>query len=238
MDNFYCAYPELKNKSLKWATHDSLKLFNYHKSNKKTAKLLKSLGWHENSIEYKFNSNGFRSEEFDSEGNSIVFLGCSHILGTGLDLPSTAAHIVSKQLGYKCFNLGLNGGCSDTCFRFAYYWLPKLKPKITVLMQPQKERFELFHFDKLIQMLGNDMPKPYTSFYKSWLSVDLNSELNYQKNLLAIKNICDTNNIKFVHVNNIFANNKIATARDLAHAGREPNKLKAQEILNIINKKY
>ena len=76
----HSAYPDLKNKTVSWLPMDTKELFLKHQNNKDTRKKLKELNWTEDSIEYKFNSQGFRSDDFNSKGESIVFLGCSHTI--------------------------------------------------------------------------------------------------------------------------------------------------------------
>ena len=244
----YSAYSHFKNKTVSWLPMDTNELFLKHQRNKHTRKKLKDLNWTENSIEYKFNSYGFRSDDFNSNGESIVFLGCSHTIGIGINFEDTASYIVSRQLGYNCFNLGMGGGSNDTCFRFAYHWIEKLSPKIVVLIAPSIYRFEIADDRRSyngFEILKASSPilKEYRLFYRKWIDNDDNSYFNFHKNVLAIKKICDMNDAKFVCTDCAFDFStwpvfSLATmgneARDLAHAGRVPNRKKANEILNLI----
>jgi hypothetical protein len=243
--NRYTAYPHLKNKTVSWLPMDTNELFLKHQRNKHTRKKLKELNWTEDSIEYKFNSQGFRSDNFDSKGDSIVFLGCSHTIGIGINFEDTASYIVSRQLGYNCFNLGLGGGSNDTCFRFAYHWIEKLSPKIVVLIAPSIYRFEIADdrrsYKNGFEILKASSPilKEYRLFYRQWIDNDDNSYFNFHKNVLAINKICDMNGAKFVctdfdQVDPRTFSDSDNFARDLAHAGRLPNREKANEILNLI----
>jgi len=59
----------------------------------------------------------------------------------------TFAHIISKRLDLKNYNLAVEGGSSDTCYRLARHWIPELKPTIVVYRPPIKYRCE-FKFSK------------------------------------------------------------------------------------------
>ena len=286
------AYNHLKNQTVSWLPMDTKEVFLEHQSNDDTRKALKKLNWTEDNVKYKFNSQGFRSDDFNSKGDSIVWLGCSHTLGIGINFEDTASYIVSRQLGYNCFNLGLAGGSNDTCFRFAYHWIEKLHPKIVVIMAPSIYRFEIAYnsisgtdapsdvrvadcknvddadakllftnkrASKLLYKnlnpvnipsygqaygwgLTRPIPKEFESFYEIWISEHQNSHFNFHKNILAIEQICNKNDAKFVYTNSEFqcrpwpfVAKKSLYARDLAHAGKIPNQLKSEEILDLIN---
>ena len=255
--NRYTAYPHLKNKTVSWLPMDTNELFLKHQRNKHTRKALKKLNWTEDNVKYKFNSQGFRSDDFNSKGDSIVFLGCSHAIGIGINFEETASYIVSRQLGYNCFNLGMGGGSNDTCFRFAYHWIEKLNPKIVVLIAPTIYRFEIADDRRSyngfeILAAHSQLLNEYRLFYRQWIDNEDNSYFNFHKNVLAIKKICDMNGAKFVCTDCTFSDSdhvswwptppgvaavpaaRGGTARDLAHAGRLPNREKANEILNLI----
>ena len=157
------------------------------------------------------------------------------------------AYHVSKSLSLKCYNLGLGGGSIDACFRFAYHWIPKLKPDIVVLIQPDSARIEWYHKTKhfshwvsLIPFSYKRWPN-YLNFYESWTSANINMKLHTESNTLAIKQICNNNNAKFLN----FFNGDILhqagdpykkdLARDLQHPGVKTNKKAARIILDAID---
>jgi len=238
-------YIKYANKELKWLDHstDDKKTYIYnmkHQYNK-----MIELGWDNQSVTYKFNSYGFRADEFNIYDNGIMFIGCSHTMGTGIPYNSTWANIVATKLGLMNWNIGQGGGSMDTCFRLGSYWIPKLKPKIIVLLIPEKTRIEL------ITKKQNNTYEPIAigtwstnflnsgSFYNKWIANDINAEQNNLKNKLAIKYIADKCNIKFISESYIeFFDNiepKICDARDLIHKGISANHLWSDVILNKIN---
>ena len=64
----YSRYSALSrpSKPTNWLTDDTEALFDKHQSNKATKLQLKKLGWTKDSIQYKFNEHGFRSDSFSS----------------------------------------------------------------------------------------------------------------------------------------------------------------------------
>jgi len=229
-------YPNLISTSVSWLPMDSEELFDYNYKNNR--KKIEKYNWTKNSITYKFNKFGFRSDEF-GEGDSIVFLGCSFTIGIGVPANVHFSNLVATELNLNCYNLGIGGGSNDCCFRLAYYWLAKLKPKICVYVEPEDTRFEIkceieekYQFGNYnVQDIGS-LQSPLKEFYPYWLYNDANSFLKKQKNLLGIQKLCDNNSIKFIHTDNKFV--EIDYARDLVHPGIKSNANKAQKILNKI----
>ena len=70
------------NKELLFFSTDTEKLFEYNIKNHNDQ--MCEFGWDSAKFTYKFNSEGFRSEEFKSD--SILFLGCSITQGIGMPI--------------------------------------------------------------------------------------------------------------------------------------------------------
>jgi hypothetical protein len=210
-------YEKYANQELNWLPMDTESLYNENLKNKYN--LLQKYNWINNPFTYKFNSSGFRSDEFDESEPSIVFLGCSITVGIGIPYKTTWSKIVSNKLNLKCYNLGVGGSSNDTAFRHAYTWLGKLKPSICVFCQTFNDRMEIWKGTDVVFNVAETHPYFYLS---TWQSNPLNKTLLAEKNLLAIKQICNQYNIKFVHadVQDIELD---ASARDLAHPGIESN---------------
>ena len=94
-------------------------------------------------ITYTFNSYGFRSDEFEEDNDSIIFLGCSHTMGVGLPSNRVWCHLVASSLGLRYFNLGIGAGSLDSAFRVFSEWYPIIKPKYVFLQKP-RPRAEIF----------------------------------------------------------------------------------------------
>ena len=250
----------------KWLNPDSEELFDEHMSRDSTRKKLKELGWTKDSITYKINKYGFRSDDLtysDDTSDSIVFLGCSITVGIGVPWENTFSKIISDTLKLKCFNLGIGGGSMDSCFRYAYYWLEKLKPKIVVLLEPNKYRKEIkFYTSDNILCYQNLLPhlkfknenplsvpfectsqkelgikEEYEHFYRDWILEDQNAELLREKNLLAIKYLSDKINSKFVSltIEEALANEENDYGRDLKHSGINHHKHISKMMLEKIS---
>ena len=249
----YSAYPNLANQTLDWLPADTKQKYESSKKNPKSNKILISHGWTDKSITYKFNSYGFRCEEFVNK-DSIVSLGCSHTIGIGIPYEKTFSYIVSKRLGYKNYNLALGAGSNDSCYRIGSYWIPKLKPKAVIYMIPSKLRFEYIDFQnqKVINLLPNHMThstssdirdkiiKRYRDFF---IMNQENVNLLRSKNVKAIQQLCQENNIKFIQLdsNEYFSRKILARkgsnlqydfGRDLSHRGPKTNEFVANEIIS------
>jgi hypothetical protein len=196
---------------------------------------LAKFGWIDNKVSYTFNEHGFRCPSFEDKP-SIMFLGCSHTMGIGINIEDTWAHLTSKELKLHCINLSQGGGANDTAFRLGSHWIPRLKPKIVFLLQPDSSRLEIISSDDDIQFLmtGLEPPKRWKRWYYDWISSDSNKLLNLQKNTLALAQICRSNGIKFLHISadELLECDK---ARDLAHVGAMSNRHFVGSVLSLIH---
>ena len=77
-------------------------------------------------------------------------------------------------------------------------------------------------------------PGYYSGFYKTWLSVDTNSQLNAEKNTLALAQVSQLNGCKFVPVK-LSNLEGLDRARDLAHYGVNSNLDLASSVLTLID---
>lgn len=260
-----------------WIVSDTEELYQENFSDPAYRKQLEEYGWNDTSITYKFNSEGFRSDEFNlnSERDSVVFLGCSFTMGVGIPFEDSWTYRVSRELNLRCYNLGVGGTSADGCFRLARHWIPILKPKYVCLLTPALGRMELldetdihgflpmrlvplemreklYRATKIIKNSGKKDSHSYVesnTFYETWITNEINTVLNREKNQLAIQQICEKNNVCFFQLTTeetgpIFNpkgfNKKSLTekARDLIHPGREWNKQLSEKFLGMIQEKY
>lgn len=203
--------------------------------------------WKAFDITYSINPYGFRSPNFELDTDCIVSLGCSHTFGVGLPVEKTFTQIVADHFGLINYNLGVEGGSPDTCYRLGSHWIPKLKPKFVVYRPPSKHRFE-------IKMQGNGevfwhrfLPSGkdnvvvaqsnFGSYYEQYLDNDSNSDLNYQKNLDALANVCSDSGATLVVLEDddwTPTDGIMSRARDLQHGGVEQNKYWATKVINAV----
>jgi len=219
--NYNSHYKKYANQSLDWLTMDTQIL--YEKHLKLNYSMLLKNNWIDyKSFTYKFNSHGFRCNEFN-DSPTIMFIGCSNTCGVGLPIETIWPELVSKNLNMQCANLGQAGGSNDTAFRLCHGWIDKIQPKIVVLLNPPGVRLEIVTNKHNIRHLnpqwGNDL-EDYP-FLKEWCMDNNNNYFNILKNTLAIENVCKSKNIKFVcfTLKEWWSIRKPDLARDLTHAG-------------------
>jgi hypothetical protein len=226
------------NKTYQWWPSDTEESFNRMMQIPEHRAYFQSKGWDQpETITYKINSNGFRSEEFNPADDNLVALGCSFTMGIGLPLADLWPTILSQALNLKACNFGYGGASSDQCFRLAEYWIPFLKPKLVVLLNPPRGRLEIVvneitgATDTIMPM--NDHPD---AFVKKWLSIDENQQLNNRKNSLAIEAICNRLSIPFLSYEADMwmsrSREEAEYARDYLHAGPKGHKSFTEKILD------
>lgn len=234
-DNF-SAYPNLKGQTVEWISDDAEHMYDLNLKNH-SEKLL-STGISRSDVTYQINSNGFRSNEFVT-GNWLAAVGCSFTFGVGVPVEHTWSRIIADRLGLECANLGKPGGSPDTCFRMCHYWLPILKPKFLIYLEPPPARFELLNnhvkVDKDCGLYYSNVStvneKKY-NLYIQWSRNFLNFELNYRKNKLAIQAMCDSLDIQMFSYN-VYKDLEVdGLARDLRHSGINANLAFANKVYN------
>jgi hypothetical protein len=227
----------VKGLVLSWKDSDSQWEFEKNCKDPAKQKLLEQLGWLEpNCISYKFNSFGFRDEEFDSRPCGIA-LGCSFTEGTGLPEHTVWPRVLSKMTGTHTWNLGVGGSSIDTTFRLLDYWLTKLSPKFVTLCTPPDGRVEVFDRDEPLTLMPgiNSILEPFNAFFKVWASSDTNAMISKQKNLLAMQQLCNQANIPLVYLDYTSMITH-GDARDLAHFGVNSHANFAEQIYNLLPK--
>lgn len=228
--------------TLKWLPTDTEESFQRLVQNEEYREYFRSKGWLEpDAITYRINSAGFRSEELDPQAASVVSLGCSYSVGTGLPEETTWPALVSSALGLKNYNLAWAGTSADTCFMQAEYWLPVLQPKLVVMAAPPKHRFDLIT-EKANYPHDTYMPNSeiggsdQDGFIKTWFLNDRNADLNNARNRLAVEGLCAKLGIRCLTYNahDWFAKSReeVEYARDRMHAGPRGHQLFAERILN------
>ena len=219
------------NQTLDWTAGDSK--ISYEKNLKENYQLLETHNWIDKSFTYKFNSHGFRCEEF-TDAPSVMFLGCSFTFGVGIPIDNIWPELVSNKLNMHCANLGQPGGANDTTFRLCHGWIDIIKPQLVILLNPPGIRIEMID-DQVMRLINpaRNNVEAYKMFYKDWCRDENNNYFNKLKNTLAIENLCKTRNIKFVSFDNEENSpfKKLDLARDLYHYGIQSNQNFADHVL-------
>lgn len=225
-------------RTYQWWPTDTEARFNEMMQNPIHRVYFQEKGWDQpETITYKLNSDGFRSEEFDPAADNLVALGCSFTMGIGLPYKDLWPSLLAHALNLKACNFGWGGASADQCFRLAEYWIPQLKPKLVVLLNPPRGRLEVI----INETTGETecimpMDSHTDAFVKKWLSVDENQRLNNLKNSLAIESICNRLSIPFLSYEaDVWmsrSREEAEYARDYMHAGPRGHATFAERILN------
>jgi hypothetical protein len=235
MKNIYFDSPLINyaNKTYSWFSTDTIEQYSYNIKNRRND--LIKFEWLNKQISYSINSLGFRGPEFN-QAESIIFLGCSHTLGIGLKYEDTWPCLVSSSLNLQCINLATNGSSNDTAFRMAFHYVPEFKPKIVMLLSPAETRLEVIENNKSHRLTVHDDQLPFLGkwkkFYQSWVSNNTNTFLNREKNILAIREICKQNSVKFLYLKDTDIE-PLDLARDLKHFGKISNINLKEKFLNL-----
>ncbi len=230
-------YSSVAGQTRYWDTSDSESAYLKNIQCPKKQKQLQDLGYVDVKIEYKFNQDGFRTPELNQPFDIVCF-GCSFTMGTGVHTWDTWPGQLQKLSGMTVANLGHAGSSNDTAFRFANYYLSRLKPQYAVWLQTDNHRLELLndHIPLSQNIIASDSNKWYASdnFIKTWFSSSSNQVLNFQKNTLAFKQLCNELNIQYLilpssQIHKI-SHAQSDCARDLLHPGKKSYELLAYHV--------
>jgi hypothetical protein len=217
-------YSFLANSTVYWDTTDSEETYLKNIQDPTTCQQLQDLGFLNTEIRYQFNSHGFRTVEFDQPVDIACF-GCSFTMGTGVPESDTWPNQLQKLSGLSVANLGHAGSSNDTAFRFANYYLGRLKPQYAVWLQTDNHRLELLddYVPQSQNIMASDLDSLFANdyFVKTWFSSSSNQLLNCQKNTLAFKQLCNELDIQHLILTRQQISNKIDRARDLRHPGKK-----------------
>lgn len=186
-------------------------------------------------ITYDYNENGHRCKnisEIDLD-NYILFSGCSHTEGTGLELEKTFPYLVSNTLGMDYYNLSLGGSGIDAMTYNLVTWINTVKkpPKAVVIVWTYEARFLSMHDDDNVEL--HQVAGPYTD---SSRFMTLGQQIGYfasKKELSKrMTRLCysDSNVIDM----DVMDHQKFDLARDLMHSGDMSNKVMAKKIVDKI----
>lgn len=230
--------------TIKWLAPDSEENYKKHLKDDEHKQLLEIFGWIDADIDYTFNSEGFRTAEFDPRPNWMA-LGCSFTQGTGVNEADRWTDVISDQLGVHCWNLGVAGAAGDTCYRIAKHYIPKLLPRFVVYLEPRYNRTELFSSMQDAPLVLNwayDHTHWSGPYVKELILHEENLTLAGEKNREAIRSICLQHNIPLIvyqpdaYVSLVEDKKQHDLGRDLLHPGRLNNQAFAQVVAKDIEK--
>jgi hypothetical protein len=235
-------YTKKAGRVFEWDTSDSQQAYLKNLTDPKLKQRLTELGFVDRPIEYKFNSHGFRTEEFENQIDAVCF-GCSFTMGTGVHAIDTWPSQLAQLTGLRTTNLGHAGSSNDTVFRFAEHYLKSLRPKYAIWLQTDMHRIELIDQANSVTLniLASDTTNPCANDYytKIWFASDINHQLNYNKNTRAFRHLCQELQIKSIilHRDQVPSHGLFpySSARDLTHPGARDYQQLATQIAGLLN---
>ena len=144
-----------RNIHLKYHGHDSIDKYNINSD------ILKNTNWRWliDEIDYNFNNHGFRcdfdfADDFDFS-NYVVFVGCSHIEGLGVDVNGTIPALFESITNQPVINMGMGGASNEVIFQNIIWLLSrKHRPKRIVVCWTSLYRDLWFHKDMSTEFLN------------------------------------------------------------------------------------
>lgn len=224
------------NQTTYWSGSDNIIRWQRNMKDPENYQFLKDRGWDTKfSIQYQFNSHGFRCAEFNNTPVYIA-LGCSFTEGVGTPVEDTWPWLLSKKLQQPVLNLGVGGSSLDTCFRLLEYYIDKLNIMGVFVLEPPPDRFEIFNRTTPITILpSTQLTGDLKIIHRYWAAGKDNTNYNIKKNRLAISALCT--NIKLVNLESdkLYTSFQIDMARDLMHFARLTNQSITDKFFNQFN---
>lgn len=148
---------------------------------------------------FRYNSYGYRTNEFDDSTMSpyVLCCGCSLTEGHGLHYEQTWPYKFSENLNINLVNLAKGGSNSDFVAQNVYNWLKSdyRKPKLIVLQWPNPYRILSWNDNKFEFVMNSSNHNLQNFLVKHH---DFNFWHNWSRNILWINNIIDIPVINFV----------------------------------------
>ena len=229
---------QYRDQLLSWVEYDTEAGYQKNISESPSRKLMIANGWFDTPVEYAFNSEGFRSAEFDTAG--ILVIGCNYTFGTGLPIENIYHTYIGNELQIPINNLGVINASNGLMFRLAHHYIPKIMPCMVILQQTHADRLEVLNqFDQSMvydpadtnDVLGREI-------FANWWFSKSNGMLDKQRNFMAIKGICHDVAVPLITIDiEDFRNPVNGFARNLTDPGPMSHQAVAEKVLNIIKNK-
>lgn len=197
-------------------------------------------------ITYKNNAYGHRCKnisEIDFD-NYVLFSGCSHTQGEGLELEKTYPYLVSDALGTDYYNLGIPGTGIDVIEFNLISWFRSVakKPKLVVIQWTDHSRYSaLYPGHTRFMQNGSWTTSPNA---KEFLYTAEDSGFFNARKLITRKLLHEIIDVPIYEVqfnnHSIYANDAIWVksvdfARDMCHAGVVSHQTTAEQLLAVIH---
>lgn len=184
-------------------------------------------------ISYNYNLFGHRCkniEDIDLD-NYLLFTGCSHTEGVGLELEKTFPYLISNELGIDYYNLAIGGTGIDIMTYNLMIWLHTIKklPKALIIVWPEAARFSLKNERDFFLVNPSVTDENLLNFL---VLGDLIGYFESSKYLCEnLINTCYSNYSKLININSRSIE-WLDLARDQSHAGILSNEKLARVIID------
>ena len=233
------------NKILKWYPSDDkpkyMENVKYHKEQ------LDELEWDQNSIEYQFDSHGFRNDlTFNTVEEYNLVLGCSHSFGIGVCNNEIWFNYLKDFIDGPFYNGSIAGCSPHACLRTLKGLRQEgMKVKRVFMFIPDSSRYEIYNDEP--RWNAWDTVAWWTDHAKHVGKYLLNEnflKLHYDNVLESIELICNTNKIEYVlhptdgrdELDMMISNDR--KGRDLLHPGIDAHKQIGQFFYDRYSEKY
>lgn len=186
--------------------------------------------YHTKKFTYKFNDLGHRTKrlsELDFD-NYVLYVGCSHTMGVGLEEETIYPHLLSKELGMDYYNLALPATGIDVLEYNLLTWISttKKQPKLIVVQWPDHSRY--IEYDPIHNHLMERGTWMKEDRYSRFVVAAEQSGLYYARKHLLVNLLKSSIKTKVIYCNfggqmpyelENLSMRKYDVARDLAHSG-------------------
>ena len=153
------------NQTVNFYSSDDEDKYNFHKK-----RMPADWPYHTETIEYKFNSLGYRTKEIESlDKDFLLTFGCSYTEGVGLNVEDTWASLLATNLKLDLYNCAKQSTSPEIQHINALLWkrnnLPK--PKLVVCQWPSISR-KMFGFTQQDDIELLDMSETKTHDGRWW----------------------------------------------------------------------
>jgi hypothetical protein len=189
------------------------------------------------SITYEFNNLGHRCKNIDDIDldNYILFTGCSHTEGIGLELEKTFPYLTAKSLGMDYYNLALGGTGIDVMTHNLMMWIHTVQklPKALIILWPQTARYARLQKDT--NLLRVELPLGNESTDSEKFIV-IGDRINFFETVrcMSEKIINAAYPCQTIHLETGALSGE-DRARDLAHAGMQTNQRLADALVHQLS---
>lgn len=154
------------------------------------------------------NEYGFRtSTEMKENRDSIICLGCSFTYGQSVEKEESWPEVLGSKINRDVFNLGRPGGSLDSSYRILESWLPTIQSKDVCLLNCFRRREIYMDIRKSFVPIGASFPGYIAnsdySLRNILLTNDIQYNLDYNKTLRALKNLCEEFDTKLHFIDNL-----------------------------------